>query len=253
MEDRMRNLKKGIAGIIEDAPVYLFFGAEEGDNGGEPPKVTEGPEIEPEDDDDDDDDGDDDAVDDAVAKVKRRLRTTTKESMKRKALLAEQAARIAELEAGQTEAERKKNDDLTNYKNDLEKTKADNEVLSTVLRRNLLETAILKDTKRIWHDVTSVIANLDLEDITIDLKSGKVEGLEQPLADLAKDKAFLVKEAKGKQKGSGENDQNPNGGAQGQQQPRGSSGNNPAGAGQQLPAQANRDALTKRIPALRGR
>ena len=79
-------------------------------------------------------------------------------------------------------------------------------------RRLLLENAVLKDSKRTWHDSSAAIALLDTSLIEIDPVSGTIEGIEDALADLAKDKPFLLKSGNGRQ-GNGSSGSNPQGGA----------------------------------------
>jgi len=102
----------------------------------------------------------------------------------------------------------------------------------------------------VWHDVSQTIAALPSEEVTVDLETGEVNGLEEALAEVAKDKPFLVKETKGRKK----QEQNGSGDSTGSgNQQRGSTGYNPGGAGgqQKNGSQLNRDDLVKRIPALR--
>ena len=228
---------------IDGVPVYPFFGADgEDDQSGETDDTVTEDDAQGEDEGDDDDDEDD--------PVKRKLRKTTRQSIRRQKELTAALKEKQELQDKLDAEERKKKNDLDNATGDLAKRDERISNLESLLNKNLLETAILKDAKRTWHDVSQTIAALPEGEVTIDLDTGEVNGLEEALAEVAKEKPFLVKETKGRKKvdQNGSTD-NP---GQGNQQ-RGSTGYNPGGAGNQQKngSQINRDDLVKRIPALR--
>lgn len=220
----------------EGVPFWAFFGAEDDGAGGEGQGDQGDQGDQGENDNDDDDDTEEKSkvkLSSEAAKRRRELRKVEKE---RDDLLAERE-----------KEERKKNDDLTNSKKDIEERDGRIGKLEATLRNNLLDTAILKDPKREWHDSSVVMAALDMTNIEVNLEEGTVEGLSEELARVAKEKAFLVKAAKGadakKKDGEGTNEQ---------QQKKGPSGQQPGGAGQQVNQKlAQRQELEKKFPALR--
>lgn len=164
----------------------------------------------------------------------------------------------AESAKGTTEAEkkalqdaidadqRKKNDENTNLKNDLDKEKTSNADLRETVRKVKLENEILKDDRWTWHNIDDVIGKLP-ENVQVDDR-GKVSGLAAALTKIAKDNEYLVKSTKDQQ-------QQQNNGNQQQQQNGGPTGFQPgqggANAGGALPP--NVTALARDYPALNSR
>lgn len=244
--------KSRLLEVVCGIPVYSFFGAD-GEQDANPPAGSEnnGGDNSPDDPDDpDDDDDEDDDDDDGETVAKAKWRKTDKQSRRRARELKQANADKIALQQQLDDIARKNNTEADNLKKDHEKSTERVTHLEKLLTKNLLETAILKDPKRVWHDVTQTIAALPSDDVTVNLDSGEVEGLEEALADVAKEKPFLVKETKGKKKqeqnGSGESGPS-------NQQRNGASGTNPGGQPLSGNAQTNRNDLVKRIPALRGR
>lgn len=238
-----------VLAIVGDMEVFTFFGAE-GEDGGEQTKTEEndgneggGGEEDDEDEGIEDDDDDD---------TKARIRRANRQARQRRAALKKANEELATLKQEKEQREREQRSKTENDSKDLKAATERLAKYETVMRKNLLETAILKDDKRDWHDVDSTIASLDLDGIEIDLESGTVEGLKEELTRVAKEKPFLVKSTKGAKKettngsGSSQGDQN------GASVKQGASGVNPGGAGQQTKQLiASRDDLVKRFPALK--
>jgi len=235
--------RKAILGTINGVQVKPFWGAEgeggEGGEGGSEGAGSNGGTDDDDDDDDDDGDGDQDKWDD---KDKRIHELSSEAKNRRKALraaereLAEVRRQLEERDGAKKETEKSLKEELTKSTERLAK-------MENTLRRNLLETTILKDPKVTWHDVDVVISALNLDDVDIDVESGTVEGLSEELKRVAREKPFLVKSKAGERR---KNDDG-NGG----QQQRGSSGNNPGGAGHQQNQQVTqRDSLLKKYKAL---
>lgn len=244
----MVTYKSRLLETICGIPVYTFFGADGEDDGkpaGSEPPPPPGNEEEDDDDEDDEDDGDD-----SETVPKSKWRKADKQSRRRQRELNQARKEREDLQKQLDDIARKENSDKENADKDLQKATERNTHLEKLLHKNLLETAILKDPKRVWHDVSQTIAALPKDDVTVNLDTGEVEGLEDALTEVAKDKPFLVKETRGKKK----QEQNGSGGSDsGNQQRSGSSGTNPAGThvNNGGSAQLNRADLAKRIPALR--
>lgn len=246
----LQSLTRKMLGTVQDVPVWTIFGAEGGESGGGDNAGADGGNSQDDADDEDDDDGDGGDGKPATPSEKKKL---SSEAAARRRELRRVEKERDDLLAEKAEAERKKNDDLTNANNDITALTEKLSKRDTVLRNNLLDTGILKDEKRVWHDSDVVLAALDLSAIEVDLETGTVEGLSEELARVAKEKPFLVKETKGAKK----KDDAGNGGTSGTagtqtQTKLGSSGINPGGAGSQANQQiAQREALVKKFPALR--
>lgn len=73
------------------------------------------------------------------------------------------------------------------YKQKYEKLK---ELMST----SYLDNAILRQTKFDFHDTEAVRAFLDQSKIRLDLDTGKIDGLEEQLRKIAKERPYLVKQ-----------------------------------------------------------
>lgn len=231
--------KSKILGIIDGVEVTPFWGAE-GEAGGEPAATT-GTGGDSDDDDDDEEDDDSDQWDEKDKKI-HSLSTEAKN--RRKALRAAERERDA-LKRQLEERDGAKKDTEKHLQTELEQVTQRATKMEATLRKNLLETSILKDDKLTWHDVDVVISALSLEDIDIDVESGTVEGLSEELKRVAKEKPFLVKAKAGSRKDG----ESSNGG---QRQQTGSTGINPGGAGRQQDQQvAQRDKLLGKYKALR--
>lgn len=239
---RKTQFDKAIA-VVNHLPVFPFFGAEgEGNEGdgssggtggaGEGDSEGEGNRTPPE----------------GETEAEAKLRKANYESMTRRQENDRLKSENAALKAERDKQERKDKSDLENAQRDLTERDEKLSKRDQILKRNLVQTAILMDDNYTWHDLDLVITALDSEIVTVDLDEGRVEGIAEELKRIAKDKAFLVKSSKKEKK-----QEDQNGKPQGQQQQRGASGTNPGGAGQQQVNQAlaNRQELIKKSPALR--
>ena len=116
-------------------------------------------------------------------------------------------------------ATRSKEENLTKEVETLQK---DNQALSLVNTENLLELAVLKNSKYQWINPNNVVKLIDRSDIKIDAKTGKVEGVEAALKTLAKDSPELLKVAAENENGNGQQQQSlpgqPSGGTPGSSQ-----------------------------------
>lgn len=121
-----------------------------------------------------------------------------------KALAKESARKLKEAEKEKKKAqelieaeERKKNDEATNLRKDLEKAQGENATLRATVAKQAIEAAIRDDDRWAWHDV-EMVASLATKlnaDITVS-DDGKVEGLKATLPKIAKQHPFLVKSSK---------------------------------------------------------
>lgn len=94
--------------------------------------------------------------------------------------MAEAAAEYAD-ESDRVAAER------DSYKEKYEKLK---ELMSS----SYIDNAILRQTKFDFHDVEAVRAFLDQSKIRLDLDTGKIDGMEEQLRKIAKERPYLVKQ-----------------------------------------------------------
>lgn len=237
--------RKALLGIIDGKEVMPFWGAE-GDGGEGEGGNSSGSNAGDRDDDDDDDDDDGDGGDSSQWDEKdKKIHSLSSEARnRRKALRAAERERD-ELKRQLEERDGAKKDTEKHLQGELEKANSRAQKMEGVLRKNLLETHILKDNKITWHDVDVVVAALDLGEIDIDVESGTVEGLSDELKRVAREKPFLVKSKSGSRQNGGDD------GGSGQQQRRGSTGNNPGGAGHQQNQQVTqRESLLKKYKAL---
>lgn len=85
----------------------------------------------------------------------------------------------------------------------------DNHALTLVNEANLMELAVLKNKKFEWVDHTVVQKLIDKSSIKIDVKTGKVDGVDEALKALAKESPYLLK----KSEGDGDGNSNGNGAA----------------------------------------
>lgn len=126
--------------------------------------------------------------------VTKSVNNLTKENQE----LQERLKAFEEAEAARTEKEtvelsEKAKGMISRRDKDNAALQARYDALAAVTSRNILETAILKDTAHKWHDLDLVIKSLDSDDYEVDLEKGDVVGLQSALEGLAKDKPFLVK------------------------------------------------------------
>lgn len=161
-------------------------------------------------DDDDEDDGveDDNDDDDEETKQDKKLAREAARRRRENNRLKKELQQLKEEQEQQALSRKSK---LEQAQHKLKETERQATSLAETNQRLLLEMAVLKDAKRSWYDSSAVIALLDTSEIDIDPESGKVEGIEEALADLAKDKPFLVKTA-GTRQGNGSSGSQPNSG-----------------------------------------
>lgn len=117
---------------------------------------------------------------------------------------------LEELKAEREQQELSRKSKLEQAQHKLNEAKQTNDNLSATNERLLIENAILKDNKRTWHDSSAVIALLDKSTLEVDPVSGNIDGIEEALAELAKDKPFLMKTG-GSTGGSGASGSQPQG------------------------------------------
>jgi hypothetical protein len=206
-------------------------------------------------DDDDDDDSDDDDDDDKKAKAKKpdpkdvRITELSAEAKKKRLRIRTQAQKIAELEA--ENAKLKKAPAKPKPKKDEDEDDSDSEALTTLKSENttLKERLVRQDLRSEFNDLTtgekplavfidpkSAFRLLDLDDVEID-EDGTIDGLDDAIKELAKDKPYLLKpKAKAK---DDEDDEEP--GRRRTGQPTGS----------RKKGQPNREKLVSKYPALR--
>jgi hypothetical protein len=88
--------------------------------------------------------------------------------------------------------ERKKNDENTNLKKDVEKLTTENTTLRSTMTKQAIVGAIRDDTRYEFHDPEMVAQQLDPEVVTVDDK-GTVTGIKAALPKVVKQHPFLVK------------------------------------------------------------
>lgn len=164
-------------------------------------------------DDDDEDDGveDDNDDDDEEAKQDKKL---AREAARRRRENNKLKKELQQLKEEQEQQALSRKSKLEQAQHKLNEAKATNDSLSSTNQRLLLEMAVLKDSKRTWHDSSAVIALLDTSEVEIDPESGNIEGIEEALADLAKDKPFLLRTG-GSRQGNGASGSQPQSGGNG--------------------------------------
>lgn len=111
--------------------------------------------------------------------------------------------RASKLEAEREEAARKERSELENTQKDLELAQKRIAELEELVNSTAMETAFVKYGKHDWVDVDAALRLLDREGV--DVKDGKVSGLEKAIEQLVKAKPYLVKKS----------DQNDSSGASG--------------------------------------
>lgn len=174
----------------------------EGDNDLEN-RIVSNNNDEAEGDDDDNESGDGDNDDAQDRKLAREAAKRRRENNKLK-------KELEELRAEREQQELSRKSKLEQAQHKLNEAKQTNDDLSAANERLLIENAILKDSKRSWHDSSAVIALLDKSTLEVDPVSGNIEGIEEALADLAKDKPFLMKTG-GSNGGTGASGSQPQG------------------------------------------
>lgn len=145
-----------------------------------------------------------------------------------------------EREAAEEEARRATASKEENLTKDVDRLSKENESLTLVNNRNLVELAILRNNKYQWHDPNLIAPLIDRSVIKLDATTGKVDGIEDELKRIAKDHPFLLK-------GKDKNEDN-NGGGSSLNAGR-PSGGVPTGGGDGSKA-TKRQQLEKRFPVL---
>lgn len=216
-----RTLNRKNMKLIDGKPFWILFGAEgdEDDDNGAGGGNSGG--TEDDDDEDDDDNGD---ADKNMDPKDIRIRDLSAEARDWRKQLRTAQKELRELKEGKEEEEGQKKAKETKATADVTKLEEKLAKRDQVLSNNLLETAILKakDPKNKpyeWHDLQMLVSALDRGEIDIDLESGTVEGLSEELKRVAREKPFLLKS------------NTKSGGDGGNEQKKGSTGNNPGGAG----------------------
>ena len=189
----------------------------------------------------------DDEFDGLTAKELKRLLAESQSG--KKTLDSE----LAEIKGKLDERERKERSDLENYKSDVEKLQAENKDLKNALETTAIINAILANKKFQFHDATIVAQNLKHDTLTVDVKTGRVEGIESELARVAKEMDFLVvsstkDETKTKDQETGSNKQNQKVGSNG---PTGFQPGQGGGSGNGI--QEQRNSLLSKYPILANR
>ena len=138
-----------------------------------------------------------------------------------------------ELEKRLREIEDKDKSEVEKLKRDHEEMKRELAIARQEALSAKLSSEILKFPGFVWHDPEAVLRLVDMEMISVDAETSKVNGVKDALTKLAKDKPYLLK---GKQ-GDGKTGDGNRGGASG------ASGHNPAGAGYTADKNKRRDKL----------
>lgn len=166
-------------------------------------------------DDEDGEDGEDEDLDGLDPKDRRIIELTREKIKHRK----ERNAARREKEALQAELDKNNNSgksEKEQFEALLQAEKDKNDKLTKSVSRNIIRTAIVENDKLTWHDLDVVMGLLDHDLLDIDAEEGVVDGLDDQLKKLAKDKPFLLKKKTGGQgsgeDGSGSTGSNPRGG-----------------------------------------
>lgn len=176
-------------------------------------RIANGAEVVEDDEDDDDDSNNDEDLTDEQKNAQKLSREAARRRKENNRLKKEKEDLQKQLDEQALSRKTK----LEQAQHKLDEAKKTNDNMSSTNQRLLLEMAVLKDSKRQWYDSSAVIALLDKSVIDIDPESGIIEGIEEALADLAKDKPFLVKTA-GQRQGNGSSGSQPNQGGNGTKQ-----------------------------------
>lgn len=195
-------------------------------------------------DDDDDDDDDEDDLDSIEDPQARRVVELSREAARRR---REKNAEKKRADTAEAELEKIRNAGKSSeeqYKAELEKEKERNATLMGAVTKNLLKTSILENDKYSWHDVSTVMKEIDHDELEVDVENLVVDGLDEQLKQLAKKKPFLLKT---KSSGKEDEDEGGNGGA-------GGTGHNPRNGGRRTGGgMAQREDLLKKYPSLANR
>lgn len=100
--------------------------------------------------------------------------------------------RASKLEEELKAIQRKDQSELERAQTDVKDLTAKMEGLSTRLQDTLLQNAFLSNNKYTWHDPQDALRLMDMEGVSID-DDGKVSGLPEAIAKLAKAKPHLLK------------------------------------------------------------
>lgn len=210
-------------------PFFIIYGAEgEGDDGDKSGKAGAGGKTDTKGktgDEKDADEDEDEEIDPKDAQIRDLSAEARKRRLANKATERERDQLKAQIEA----RDRKDKTDLENATSDNAKRDEKSAKMESTLRANLLETAILRETKYTWHDASDLHNALDMDQIDIDVEAGSVEGLADELKRVAKDKPYLLKS--GKKDGDDDKEVKKNG----------PSGQNPGGAGSRAAAEKASD------------
>jgi hypothetical protein len=136
------------------------------------------------------------------------------------------------------EQERAKMDDLTRAQAELDDTKVKLADAENALKIERLHNAFLASNNVTWHDPELAMSKIDLEAVQKDDGTIDAAALKKAIANLAKEKPFLVKSEEGE--GGGKK----NG-------PTGAGVGSDLGGDKDKNGAAKRDALMKKYPALR--
>lgn len=132
------------------------------------------------------DDSDDDEYEGYSSKELKRM-LKDKETARKTA-----EADAKKLRDKETEAQRKKNDDVTNLTNDVNALKDENATLRATVTKQAIIGAIRDDSRFDWFDPNMVAQQLDPEVVKVD-DQGRVEGIKSQLTKVAKEHPFLLK------------------------------------------------------------
>lgn len=215
---------------VDELELYLLpiFGAEEDededeDEGEGAPKVKPSPGtmkktvkkvVKKVDDDDDDDDDDEDDLSHIEDPKDRRIAELSRENGKRRRAARETAKELKRIQDEAKAAENAKKPETDRLQSTVAEQAATIEALEKRVSASVLRSAIMEHDKFTWHDIGSVLHEINFEDLDIDTEAGAVDGLEDELKRIAKAKPFLVKKRAGGTGGTRQTGSNPGGGDQ---------------------------------------
>lgn len=141
---------------------------------------------------------------------------------------------------------RKKNDDVTNLTQDLDKERGTNETLRAALAKQAILNGIVNDKRFEWKNIEIVAQQLDPSVVKV-FDDGKVEGLAKELLRISKDDnlKFLLTKSEVQQQNNNQQQQKNNNGSTGFQPGQGGANGNGVGP--------NSKELAELMPALRSR
>ena len=139
-----------------------------------------------------------------------------------------------EFEKKLREIEDKDKSEVEKLKRDFEELKKERDQAVQEALSAKLSSEILKFPGFVWHDPEAVLRLVDMEMISVDNETGKVNGVRDALNKLAKDKAYLLKSKANE--GGGKNGSGGNG----------SSGHNPSGGGDTSDKNKQREKLVSK-------